>query len=107
MLARQYLSIDEEMDVKNINDEEIVSLVNLPFSNKEDEIEELAVFYPTISVKSALDSLQVLSDFLSNPSAEFAYDRGILFKLRSLRNNLLAYSISKKKQPSIDSFIRN
>ncbi|CAG8616813.1 4511_t:CDS:1, partial [Paraglomus occultum] len=39
MSSGQYLSIDEEMDAKNINDEEIVSLVNLPFSNEEDEIE--------------------------------------------------------------------
>ena len=93
MLAEQYTNIDEEIEAENINDEEIVSLVNRSPLKEEDEIEEL-VIRPTVSVKSALDSLQVLSDFLSNPPTEFTYDRSILFKIRSLKSNLSAYSIS-------------
>ena len=57
------------MEARSINDEEITSLVNRSLFNEEDEIEEVAINL-TVSVKSALDSLQVLSDFLSNPPAE-------------------------------------
>ena len=49
MSAGQYLSIDEEMDTNNINDEEIVSLLNFPSSNEEDEIEELLFTLPSAS----------------------------------------------------------
>ena len=83
-----------------------ILLVNRSLFQAEDEIEEPAI-YPTVNVKSALESLHVLSDFLSNPPAEFTYDRSILFKIRSLRSNLLTHFISKKKQTSIDKFIRN
>ena len=62
---------------------EIVSLVNSSLVKEEDDIEEVFI-HPTVSVKSALESLQVLSDFLSNAPAEFSYDRNILFKIRSL-----------------------
>ena len=106
MLAEQYVGIDEEMEVRNIEDEEIVSLVNSSLVKEEDDIEEVFI-HPTVSVKSALESLQVLSDFLSNAPAEFSYDRNILFKIRSLKSDLLAYQILKKKQTSIDSYIGN
>ena len=56
----------------------IVSMINRS-ALAEDEIKK-PIIHPTVSVKSALESLQVLSDFLSNPPAEFTYDRSILFK---------------------------
>ena len=46
----------------------IVSLVNSSLVKEEDDIEEVFI-HPTVSVKSALESLQVLSDFLSNAPA--------------------------------------
>ena len=105
ILAEQYMNVDEEIEGRNINDDEIVSMINRS-PLEEDEIEK-PIIHPTVSVKSALESLQVLSDFLSNPPAEFTYDKSILFKIRSLKSDLLTYSISKKKQTSIDNFIRN
>jgi len=63
-------------------------MVNRSLLEEEDEIEESTI-YPTVSIKSALESLQVLSDFLSNPPAEFAYDRSILFKIRNLKSDFL------------------
>ena len=105
ILAEQYMNVDEEIEGRNINDDEIVSMINRS-PLEEDEIEK-PIIHPTVSVKSALESLQVLSDFLSNPPAEFTYDKSILFKIRSLKSDLLTYSISKKKQTSIDNFIRS
>ena len=70
MSAEQYMNIDEEIEARNINDEEIVSLVNRSLFQEKDKIEEPAI-YPTVNVKSALESLHVLSDFLSNPPAEY------------------------------------
>src|SRR5438132_11145402 len=56
MSAEQYMNIDEEIESRNINDEEIISLVNRSLFQEEDEIEEPAI-YPTLNVKSALESL--------------------------------------------------
>ncbi|CAG8522367.1 10550_t:CDS:1 [Ambispora leptoticha] len=77
--VEQYMNVDEEIEEKNINNDEIVSIVNHSSLEEEDEIEEL-IIHSTISVKFVLESLHVLSDFLSNPLAEFAYDRSILLK---------------------------
>ena len=44
-------------------------MVNRSPLEEEDEIEESTI-HPTASVKSALESLQVLSGFLSNPPAD-------------------------------------
>ena len=93
---------------------EIVSFVNSSLVKEEDDIEEVFI-HPTVSVKSAFFNFQFSGQQRRNQNfglrkstnapAEFSYDRNILFKIRSLKSDLLAYQILKKKQTSIDSYI--
>ena len=65
---------------------------------EEDEIEK-PIIHPTVSVKSALESLQV------HPPSLLMIK--VYFLNSEFKSDLLTYSISKKKQTPIDNFIRN
>ena len=49
--AEQYMNVDKEIEGRNINDDEIVSMVNRSLL---EEIEESTI-HPTVNVKSALE----------------------------------------------------
>ncbi|GBC03585.1 hypothetical protein RclHR1_00520037 [Rhizophagus clarus] len=82
MSAKEFILIDDDNNYgeEEITDEEIVNIIK---SNKTDLVEEVINLQPKISTSEALESLDKVLSFLSNPPDNFVIE----FNNRNLMHN--------------------
>jgi len=72
---------------------------------KDEDDEKAAEPQPDISLKLALESVDNLLQFVSNPPKELLFDLKTVSILRLLRSKISRYQIDTLRQSQIDRFI--
>jgi hypothetical protein len=76
-----------------------------PRPSQRDLADEYCVCQSSISLKSVLESVDNLLQFVSNPPKELLFDPKTLSTLRILRSKVSRYQIDTLHQSQIDRFI--
>ena len=101
LLAAEFITIDNEIPIEHLDDDEILATVQ---ENGEDD-EKAVEPQPNISLKLALESVDNLLQFISNSPKELLFDLKTLSILRILRSKISHYQIDTLRQSQIDKFI--
>ena len=88
LLAAEFITIDNELPIEHLDDDE-----------------KAAEPQPDISLKLALESVDNLLQFVSNPPKELLFDLKTVSILRLLRSKISRYQIDTLRQSQIDRFI--
>ena len=98
LLAAEFITIDNEVPIEHLDDDEILATMQ----EKEGDDEKAAEPQPNISLKLVLESLL---QFISNSPKELLFDPKTLSILRILRSKISHYQIDTLRQSQIDRFI--
>jgi len=101
LLTAEFITIDNEIPIEHLDDDEILATVQ---ENGEDD-EKAVEPQPNISLKLALESADNLLQFIGNPPKELLFDPKTVSILRLLRSKIFRYQIDTLRQSQIDRFI--
>ena len=84
LLAAEFITIDNEVPIEHLDDDEILATMQ----EKEGDDEKAAEPQPNISLKLVLESVDNLLQFISNSPKELLFDLKTLSILRILRSKI-------------------